>query len=66
MCGGVSNLCTIFALKLTGQRDMLNSELSQVTAKRGNIENDEYRRLQAENAALKRSLGGRKMRWYAI
>jgi len=52
---------SILVLKLTDQRDMLNTELSQTTTMaRGNVESDEYRRLQAENAALKKSLGGKE------
>ena len=53
----------IFSLKLTDQRDLLNTELSQATSTRthGNVESDECRRLQAENAALRKSLGGSNM-----
>ena len=46
-----------FLLKLTDQRDMLNTELNQVTKMHKNVDNDEYRRLQAENVALRKSLG---------
>ena len=46
-------------LKLTDQRDMLDTELSQATKMDKKVDDDEYRRLQAENAALKKSLGGR-------
>lgn len=51
------DVCFILLLfmKLTDQRDMLNTELSQ--AMHGNVDNDEYRRLQAENTALRKSLG---------
>ena len=52
---------SIFVVKLTDQRDMLSTELSQATTTAyGNVESDEYRRLQAENAALKKSLGGKE------
>ena len=48
------------SLKLTDQRDTLNTELSQATKVQKNADNDEYRRLQAENAALKKCLSGRE------
>ena len=46
-------------LKLTDQRDMLDTELSQATKTDKKVDSDEHRRLQAENAALRKSLGGR-------
>ena len=53
-------LFNLFFLKLTDQRDLLNTELSQATKVQKNVDNDdEYRRLQAENAALRKCLGGR-------
>ena len=56
-----SNLCFNFlSLKLTDQRDLLNTELSQAAKMHKNVNNDEYRRLQAENVALRKSLGGRE------
>ena len=54
---------TFLSLKLTEQRDLLNTELSQAAKVQKNVDNDdEYRRLQAENAALRKNLGGRGMR----
>ena len=47
-------------LKLAGQRDMLNTELNQAAKMHRNVDNDEYRRLQAENVALRKSLSGRE------
>ena len=51
----------LWLLKLTDQRDTLNTELNQATKMHRNVDdNDEYRRLQAENVALRKSLSGRE------